>query len=99
MDASDCCFSVASIWEAIAKVKSGKMYLPQPAGPFHVSELVSSGVQILPITLDHVLRVESLEMHHRDPFDRIPIAQSIEDDLPIVTTDPFFKKYPVQLIW
>jgi PIN domain nuclease of toxin-antitoxin system len=99
IDASDCCFSVASIWEAIVKVKSGKMSLPLPAGDFLVSQLVASGVQILPITLDHVLRVESLEIHHRDPFDRILMAQSIEDDLPILTTDPFFKKYPVQIIW
>jgi PIN domain nuclease of toxin-antitoxin system len=81
------------------KVKSGKMSLPLPAGDFLVSQLVASGVQILPITLDHVLRVESLEIHHRDPFDRILMAQSIEDDLPILTTDPFFKKYPVQIIW
>jgi len=96
---SDCCFSVASIWEAVVKVQSGKVYLPQPAGPFLVSELASSGVQILSITLDHVLRVETLEMHHRDPFDRILIAQSLEENLPVLTIDPLFKKYPVRLIW
>jgi PIN domain nuclease of toxin-antitoxin system len=99
MAASDCCFSVVSIWEAVVKVQSGKMSLPLPAGPFLVSELVSSGVQILPVTLDHVLRVEKLELHHRDPFDRMLIAQSIEENLPVLTTDPLFRKYPVQQLW
>jgi PIN domain nuclease of toxin-antitoxin system len=97
--ASDCFFSVASIWEVIVKVQSGKMSLPRPVGLFLVSELVSSGVKILPVTLDHVLRVESLHLHHRDPFDRMLIAQSLEEDLPVVTTDPLFKKYPVELTW
>jgi PIN domain nuclease of toxin-antitoxin system len=97
--ASDCFFSVASIWEVIVKVQSGKMSLPRPVGPFLVSELVSSGVKILPVTLDHVLRVESLHLHHRDPFDRMLIAQSLEEELPVVTTDPLFKKYPVELTW
>jgi PIN domain nuclease of toxin-antitoxin system len=92
-------FSVASIWEVIVKVQSGKMSLPRPVGPFLTSELASSGVQILPVSLNHVLRVESLELHHRDPFDRILIAQSIEEHLPMLTIDPLFEKYPVKIIW
>jgi PIN domain nuclease of toxin-antitoxin system len=96
---ADCWFSVASIWEVIVKVQSGKMLLPRPAGSFITSELAGSGVQILPVTLDHVLRVEHLDPHHRDPFDRMLIAQSIEENLPVVTADPLFKRYPVQQIW
>lgn len=92
-------FSVAGVWEIITKVKVGKLSLPQPAGTFVTSELSSNGVQVLPVTLDHVLRLESLELHHRDPFDRILIAQSLEENLPIVTSDPLFARYPVQLIW
>jgi PIN domain nuclease of toxin-antitoxin system len=46
-----------------------------------------------------VLRIESLELHHRDPFDRVLIAQSIEEKLPLVTSDPQFERYPVELIW
>jgi PIN domain nuclease of toxin-antitoxin system len=99
IETSECCFSVASIWEAIVKVRSGKMSLPLPTGPFLVSELISSGVQILPITLDHVLRVEQLELHHRDPFDRMLVAQSIEEDMPVVTIDRSFKKYPSKRLW
>lgn len=99
MASADCWFSVASVWEVIVKVQSGKMSLPRPVGAFLTSELADSGVQILPITLNHVLRVESLDLHHRDPFDRILIAQSIEENLPVLTADPLFKNYPVQLIW
>lgn len=99
MAAADCWFSVASVWEVVVKVQSGKMFLPRPVGPFLTSELAASRVQILPVTLSHVLRVESLDMHHRDPFDRILIAQSIEENMPVLTADPLFKSYPVHLIW
>lgn len=99
MATADCWFSVASVWEVIVKEQAGKMTLPQPAGSFLTSELADSGVQILPIALDHVLRVESLDLHHRDPFDRILVAQSIEENLPVLTADPLFKRYPVEVIW
>jgi PIN domain nuclease of toxin-antitoxin system len=46
-----------------------------------------------------VLRLESLQLHHRDPFDRILIAQSLEEKIPIVTSDPLFARYPVEVIW
>ncbi len=99
MTSAESWFSVASIWEVIVKVQSGKLSLPRPTGPFLTSELASSGVQILPVTLNHVLRVESLEPHHRDPFDRVLVAQSIEENLPILTADRVFDKYPVKVIW
>lgn len=92
-------FSVASVWEILTKVQIGKLSLPEPVGPFVTSRLASNGVQVLPVTLDHVLRIESLALHHRDPFDRILIAQSLEENLPLITSDPVFEKYPVKLIW
>ncbi len=91
--------SVASVWEIVTKVQLGKLDFPKPAGPYVVSRLSLSGIQILPVTLQHVLRVESLELHHRDPFDRLLIAQSIEEKWPIVTADPWFARYPVEVIW
>ena len=99
MASGDSWFSVASIWEVIVKVQAGRMSLPRPAGPFLTSELASSRVQILPITLDHVLRVETLDLHHRDPFDRILVAQSIEENLPVLTADPLLERYPIRRIW
>jgi PIN domain nuclease of toxin-antitoxin system len=96
---ADVWMSVASIWEIITKVQVGKLTLPSPVGPFLIAKLVSNGVSVLPVTLDHVLRIESLELHHRDPFDRVLIAQSIEEKLPLVTADPHFERYPVEVIW
>lgn len=92
-------FSVASLWEILIKVQSGRLSLPTPAGPFVASKLAFNGVRILLLMLDHVLRLEKLELHHRDPFDRILIAQSLEEKLPLVTADKIFERYPVELIW
>jgi PIN domain nuclease of toxin-antitoxin system len=99
LPSSETWFSVAGIWEIITKVQVGKLTLPRPTGEFVMSKLSSNGVQLLPITVDHVLRLESLPLHHRDPFDRILIAQSLEEKLPIVTSDPLFVRYPVDVIW
>jgi len=99
MAAADSWFSVASVWEVIVKSQSGKISLPLPVGRFLTSELKASGVRVLPITLDHVLRVEKLDLHHRDPFDRILVAQGLEEKVPIITSDPLFARYPVEVIW
>jgi PIN domain nuclease of toxin-antitoxin system len=92
-------WSVASIWEALIKVQSGKLPMPLPAGGYLTSKMSANGVSVLTIRLEHVLRVEELPMHHRDSFDRVLIAQCIEEDWPIITSDPVFKKYPIRVIW
>jgi len=96
---ADTWFSVASLWEILVKAQVGKIALPRPTGPFVMSKLQLNGVRILHVTPDHVLRVESLPDHHRDPFDRMLIAQSLEEHLPVVTADRVFARYPVELIW
>jgi len=96
---SDRLWSVASIWEALIKVQLRKLPLPVPAGNYLVQRLTANGVTVLPIKLEHALRVESLGHHHRDPFDRMLIAQALEEGLPIVTADPVFSRYPVEVIW
>ena len=73
--------------------------MPQPSGPYLVKKAAENRIEVLPISLDHILRLESLPMHHRDPFDRVLIAQSLEERLPLVTADPQFERYPVELIW
>jgi PIN domain nuclease of toxin-antitoxin system len=92
-------WSVVSLWETLAKVAIGKFSLPQPAGAYLTRRLELNGVRVLPVTLSHVLRVEELPLHHRDPFDRLLIAQSIEEGWPIITADPWFSRYPVDVIW
>jgi len=98
---SEVWWSVVSLWEAIQKAQVGKLSLslPLPAGPFLTGELRSNHVRLLPVSLSHVLRVEELPLHHRDPFDRLLIAQSIEEGWPIVTADPWFARYAVDVIW
>ncbi len=92
-------WSVVSLWETLTKVAIGKLSLPQPAGAYLMRKLEFNGVRILPVSLSHVLRVESLPLHHRDPFDRLLIAQSIEEGWPIITADPWLARYPVEVIW
>jgi len=91
--------SAASIWEALIKVQAGKLLLPLPAGEYLTSKMRANGVSVLPVKLEHVLRIESLELHHRDPFDRMLIAQSLEEGWPIITADPVFRDYPIRVIW
>lgn len=96
---SDLWLSVASVWEIMIKVQTSRLPLPSPAGPYIVRKLTDNRIDVLPINLDHVLRVEDLPLHHRDPFDRILVAQSLEEHLPLITADPVFDQYPIELIW
>ena len=91
--------SIASIWEMLIKVQIGKLKLPRPAGSYIISKLADNKVEILSIELDHLIAFENLALHHRDPFDRILIAQSIAEGWPIITADRDFQKYPVRVIW
>jgi PIN domain nuclease of toxin-antitoxin system len=90
MASSELWRSVVSLWEAIQKAQIGKLSLPLLAGPFLTGEPSSNHVRLLPVSLSYLLQVESLPMHHRDPFDRLLIAQSIEEGWPIITDDLWF---------
>jgi PIN domain nuclease of toxin-antitoxin system len=96
---NDLWLSAASVWEILIKVQAGKLPLPEPAGRYLVKQAAENRIEVLPISLDHILRIEKLAMYHRDPFDRVLIAQSIEEKLPLVTCDPHFERYPIELIW
>jgi PIN domain nuclease of toxin-antitoxin system len=96
---SEILISVASLWEIIAKVQTGRLALPKPVASYLAAKLRSNGVSVLPLTFEHVKRLEELPLHHRDPFDRILVAQGLEESLPIVTADPQFVKYSAELIW
>ena len=91
--------SIASVWEILIKVQSGKLNLPRPAGPYLISRLAENRIKTLPISIDHLLALDRLPTHHRDPFDRMLIAQSLEENLPVITADPWFKHYPIQVVW
>ena len=91
--------SVASMWEVLTKVRMGKLPLPGPAGAYIKLHLARNNMQALPLLMTHVLRLENLPLHHRDPFDRILIAQSIEEGIPILTADPLLKPYAAAVMW
>ena len=96
--ASDVWVSVASAWEIAIKVGLGRLDLSEPAHECFPRELERGGFEILPIGLEHALSVDSLPYHHRDPFDRMLIAQARMEGLRIVTADRLFAAYSVDLI-
>jgi PIN domain nuclease of toxin-antitoxin system len=90
--------SAASAWEVAIKHALGKLRLPEPPVTYVPSRVAALGVQPLPIDHQHALHVATLPPHHRDPFDRLLIAQAQIDDLSILTADPLFAAYDVATI-
>ena len=96
---NECLFSLASAWELAIKAGLGKLKLSLPVRRFVVENVAANGFRVLEIGIAHVGRVETLAPHHGDPFDRLLVAQALEENLPIVTADPVFRKYGAKRIW
>ena len=92
-------FSAASGWEMAIKAKLGKLQLPDNLESFIFEQLLINATAPLPIEMHHALYGYVLPDYHRDPFDRLLIAQAILENLPIITTDPQIAQYPVEVIW
>jgi len=90
--------SAASAWEIAIKWAIGRLPLPEPPTTYVPSRMLRSGVSGLPVEHAHALRVATLPSHHRDPFDRLLIAQAQIESVPIVTGDPRFDEYDVPVI-
>jgi PIN domain nuclease of toxin-antitoxin system len=91
--------SVVSVWEIQIKLQLGKLSLNLPFPELLENLRVTSDLQILPIELSHIWALEGLPNHHRDPFDRLLIAQAIATQLPIVSADSMFDRYSIQRLW
>lgn len=91
--------SAASGWEIAIKARLGRLQLPDNVESFILEQLSRNAFSSLPIQLSHALHVYSLPDIHRDPFDRILVAQGQLEKLPIVTADPQIGQYPVEIIW
>lgn len=91
--------SAASAWEIAIKVALGKLALPAPVSSYVPSRLAEDGILSLPIEQGHALEVAELPNLHRDPFDRLLIAQARIEDLVLLTADPEVARYPVELAW
>ena len=90
--------SAASAWEIVIKVRLGKLNLPEPPETYIPSRLTMNRFESLPIQMVHALQVVNLPDFHRDPFDRIIIAQSQVEKMPIITVDTQVTRYPVDVI-
>ena len=92
-------FSVASAWEISIKYQIGKLPLPEPPDIFLPARLEAGGFRVLTATLQHIIAIRHLPLIHRDPFDRLLVAQAQIENLPILTTDETIRQYAVQTIW
>jgi PIN domain nuclease of toxin-antitoxin system len=95
----DLFISIASLWEISIKISLGKLTLTEPLKVFIVDQLKKNDIEILPIEIEHLVLVSALPFHHRDPFDRLLIAQSVIEEMPIVSIDSQFDLYSVKRLW
>jgi PIN domain nuclease of toxin-antitoxin system len=91
--------SVASVWEMQIKLQLGKLKLAAPLRILIENQQRNNGLQILRIDIEHAFALDTLPLHHKDPFDRMLIAQANAEDLFVVSKDEIFKAYPVKLLW
>jgi PIN domain nuclease of toxin-antitoxin system len=94
-----CYLSIASCWELAIKVGSERIQFDRPIAQFLAEELIANTISLLPIEFRQVMRVASLPLHHRDPFDRLLIAQALEENLTIVSIDRSFDAYGIERVW
>lgn len=91
--------SAASGWEIAIKARLGRLHLPGEPEKVIPEQMSLNAIRSLPIQMGHALRVHALPDHHRDPFDRMLVAQSQVEELPILTADPQIAQYEVEVIW
>jgi len=89
---------MVSIWEMAIKTSLGKLRINYPFNEVF-NQIEENGFETLSITFDHTLLVSQLEFRHRDPFDRLLIAQAISENMKIISKDENLNKYQVKIIW
>jgi PIN domain nuclease of toxin-antitoxin system len=91
--------SAASGWEIAIKAKLGKLDIDGDVTSFIIEQMRLNSIDQLPVMLSHALHVSTLEALHRDPFDRLLIAQAQLERMPILTADQYVTMYPVETVW
>ena len=97
-EANELLLSVASVWEMQIKIQLGKLKLSLPLKELVKNQQEINDLTVSPVALTHVLALDALPFNHKDPFDRLLIAQSIAEGLTIVTADSQFSTYSVKLL-
>jgi PIN domain nuclease of toxin-antitoxin system len=92
-------FSIANIWEMQIKVQIGKLKLNLPLEEMVTNQVSKNQLILLPVLFPHVLELDKLPAHHRDPFDRLLVAQALFEDATIISRDSEIIKYPAPVIW
>lgn len=95
----DLFLSAASAWEVCIKAALGKLPLPEHPSRYIPSRMAHMGVEGLAVEHAHTWRVYDLPLNHKDPFDRLLIAQAQAEDMTLVSADPQFRSYAVKLLW
>jgi PIN domain nuclease of toxin-antitoxin system len=92
-------FSAASAWEIAIKAGLGRIKLPDDAWSFTPDQLERNAFQPLPVHVSHAVAVIALPDHHRDPFDRMLVAQAMTEGLTLVSSDDQLTRYPISVVW
>jgi PIN domain nuclease of toxin-antitoxin system len=97
--ANDLLLSAAAVWELAIKVGQGKIRLSMPYGKWMKTAVADLRLVLLPVTVEYAERLSALPPHHKDPFDRLMVAQALVGGIPVVGADAAFDRYGVTRIW
>jgi PIN domain nuclease of toxin-antitoxin system len=96
---NDLLLSIASVWEMAIKISIGKLRLSQPLDKLIPRQLEIARISLLPISMQHATAVTSLPLYHRDPFDRMLVAQSMVEGVPLISSDTTLDQYAIERLW
>lgn len=96
---NDNLLSIASVWEMAIKHSIGKLNLEMSFDDFVEQQIIGNGITLKKIKQQHISVIAQLPLHHRDPFDRMLIAQAMVENMPIISADTIFDAYPIQRLW
>lgn len=91
--------SVVSVWEMQIKIQLGKLNFTKPLADMIARQQKVNNMEILPVRLSHALAIKTLPLVHKDPFDRLLIAQAKVEGMPIMSRDSMFSAYPITVEW
>lgn len=97
-DDAELLISAATVWEMAIKASLGRLQLSGPVDVY-IAEKVGQGYRMLAISWTHAARVENLPWHHRDPVDRLLVAQALTERCPVITKNRAFRKYGIEVVW
>ena len=96
---NDIYVSIASLWEVAIKLSLNRLTIEQSLNDFYNEHVTGNDIRLLNINIDHLVKLESLEHYHRDPFDRLLACQCLVEKMPIISKDKIFAKYSVKRVW